>query len=222
MCGLSLKLNLTMNYLSTFKASYRAIVCYIAMALLTSISAKAQASVDEDNVDEADLTVEQNINTPQIRKKAQKATACSEIDALRRALISKGYDAKSVRNGEVLKITIPCSKLFAANDTVLKASGCMYLKALEPIIKKPTSYKVIAAVHCDDTGDDIYATALTEARANAIDEYLWELSGQMETYLIPYGIGHDEPLVKDNSIANRATNRRVDFFIVPLEPLYKR
>ena len=56
MCGLSLKLNLTMNYLSTFKASYRAVVCCIAMALLTSISAKAQASVDEDNVDEADLT----------------------------------------------------------------------------------------------------------------------------------------------------------------------
>lgn len=209
-----------MNYLSTLKASSRAAFCCIAIALLACISANAQAT--DDDVDETDLTVEQNINTPQIRKKSQKATACSEIDALRRAFISKGYDAKSVRSGEVLKITIPCSKLFAANDTVLKPSGCLYLKALEPIIKKPASYKVIAAVHCDDTGDEIYATAITEARANAIDEYLWELSGQMETYLIPYGIGHDEPLVKDNSIANRAINRRVDFFIVPLEPLFKR
>lgn len=180
------------------------------------------ATPDGDSApDEMELSVDENIATPKVPKKAQTMVRAT-IDGLRRSLIKQGLNVASMRNAEVLQVTVPCSSLFAPNAKALKASAEKILSPIVTVAKQPELYKILIAVHADNTGDDTYADELTEARANAIDDYLWEKAGQIETFVVPYGLGHDEPLTNNDSALNRHKNRRVEIFIVPREELFKR
>lgn len=196
----------------------------IAISLMTAVFTTSSFCAEPDNnagLDEMDMCVEDNIATPEIPKKSQNSVR-SAIDGLRRSLLKQGLSVSSTRNAEVLHITIPCSSLFAPNATCLKPSAGKVLSPLINVAQQPDMYKILVVVHSDDTGDDIYADGLTEARANAIDDFLWEKAGQTETFVIPYGLGHDEPLVSNDSVINRHKNRRTEIFIVPREGLFKR
>ena len=75
----------------------------------------------------------------------------------------------------------------------------------------------MVAVYTDDTGDDKYADNITEARAEAIHDVLTNLmehSG-IEPNLYISSFGNERPLVQNNSIENRAKNRRVEVYLVP-------
>ena len=71
-------------------------------------------------------------------------------------------------------------------------------------------------MHSDDTGDDAYSDALTEARANAVDDLLWQLADRRDTNVVIYGLGKDEPVNANDTRNRRRANRRVEFYIVPL------
>ncbi len=84
------------------------------------------------------------------------------------------------------------------------------------------NYKVVVAVHSDNTGDEMYADRLTSDRANAIDEYYFHASGDKETGIIPYGLGSDEPVAPNSGRANREKNRRVEIYFVPTAELIEK
>lgn len=163
-----------------------------------------------------DMSVLENINTPAIPAKG-KAYVRTAMDQLRRNLVKNGFEVSNEREGEVLKITIPCEVLFSIGAIDLKPSAGDKLRRLGSIVREPEKYKVLVTVHTDDTGDELYADSISAARANAIDDGLWQIAGEKETNVIPYGIGKDEPLKPNNSRANRALNRRVEIYIVPDE-----
>lgn len=119
-----------------------------------------------------------------------------------------------MRNGEIARITVPCSKLFIANQTELSSEAAKMLNNFNSIIKLPELYKVLIVVHADDTGDVTYADFITEERANSIDEYYLNSLGD-NINIIPYAMGNDTPRTSNNSIAGRNENRRVEFYIVP-------
>lgn len=168
----------------------------------------------QDVVDPLDMTIAQNIATPDVPRKAE-AYIREHIDHVRRNLNSSGLTAIPMRDGEVLKVTIPCSELFPINSMELKPGAFDILKKFGFIIREPERYKVLIAVHTDDTGDEQYADSISAARANAIDDAFWEIANEKETNVIPYGIGKDEPLFPNNSKKRRADNRRVEIFIIP-------
>lgn len=141
--------------------------------------------------------------------------------SLRRELSKGGMTVTSLRDGEVMMVTVAADKLFAPNSPELKPSASAILDKFADIVKDPDDYKILVAVHTDDTGDDIYADNITGDRANAIDTYMTALSGRDTINLIPYGLGRDEPLVDNNSIKARRTNRRIEIYIVPGETLAK-
>lgn len=180
------------------------------MLTLTAPAAKAQP----DDADALDMTLSQNLESPEVAKRAKEYVR-THIDQLRRSLVKKGLEVKSLRDGEVLQITIPCQDLFGIGSTELKPRGLDLLRGLSMVVREPGRYKVLVAVHTDDTGDEQYADSISAARANAIDDGLWQIAGEKDTNVIPYGIGKDEPVASNTTRENRARNRRVEIYIVP-------
>ncbi len=164
--------------------------------------------------DLAELTFDENIETPIVPKKASPAIG-RHIENIRTTLAKHGLKAEKERSGEVVVVTIPCSELFAPNSATLLADGEKYLRPFSRLLKYPTMYKVIVAVHSDNTGEAEYLDALTSARASAIDAFMIADSGTSGASLVPYGLAMDMPLNENRSIADRAENRRVEIYIVP-------
>lgn len=188
----------------------------IAAALVCGIVATplSAASPETAEPDALEMSVDENHATPEVPKKA-KTYVVTAMDQLRRHLVKNGMTIEPLRDGEVLEITIPCSVLFASGSLELKKAGAEFLRPLGMVAREPNRYKMLVTVHTDDTGDDAYADSISAARANAIDDYLWQLAGEKETNVIPYGIGKDEPRLPNTSRTNREANRRAEIFIVP-------
>lgn len=167
-----------------------------------------------DDFDPLAANIEENIANPAVPAKASEAVS-DAMNHLIRTLKTAGYRAEGVRKGEVVMVTIPCASLFAPNETELMPAGVRLLAPLMPYIKRADKYKVIIAVHADNTGDELYAERLTADRANAIDEYIFHANGGEETGVIPYGLGSDEPVASNTGVLNRAKNRRVEIYFVP-------
>ena len=189
-----------------------------SLSLLLIVSALMPTGVLADDFDPMAANIEENIAHPAVSDKASAKVAAA-MKQLIRALQNAGYDAEGVRKGEVALVTIPCSDLFAPNSVELLPSAKGKLAPLMPYMKRTDNYKVILAVHADNTGDDLYAERLTADRANAIDEFYYEANGNQDIDLIPYGLGADEPVSPNIGVENRAKNRRVEIYFVPTEVL---
>ncbi|MCC8119557.1 MAG: OmpA family protein [Bacteroidales bacterium] len=164
--------------------------------------------------DTDDLSLFDNINTPEVPKKAVLPIQ-AHIEQIRQSLAKHYQDVELVRNDDVVMVTIPANDLFAPNSTTLRDGGKRYLRPFVNLLRYPTMYKVLVAVHTDNTGDEQYCDELSAARANAIDAFLTQELGTIAEGLTPYGIGQDEPIVPNNSVTNRGKNRRVEIYIVP-------
>lgn len=168
----------------------------------------------EEDINPSELDFESNLALPAVPEKAADAVA-SHMKMIAQALKKRSLDTDLYRDGEVVQIIIPCSDLFAPNDTVLKDKGKKILEPISQILNSPTMYKVIVAVYADDTGDDVYCDNLTDTRANAIDDFLTSVAQVAEVNTVPYGMGRSSSRAPNNSITNRSYNRRVEIYIVP-------
>lgn len=186
----------------------------ILLSIAVAVAAFTLTAASDEPVDNLELSVEENLAVPAVPQKA-RGYVRSAMDQLRRYFSQDGIAATPVRDGEVLKVVIPCSNLFGPGAIELLPSAAGVLKPMGMVVRDPEKYKVLVTVHADDTGDTMYADSITAARANAIDDYLWQLASEKDTNVIPYGIGRDEPVGPNNSIAARAANRRVEIFIIP-------
>ncbi len=181
--------------------------------LLSSLCALAVIAKEED-INPSELDFETNLAVPLVPDKASPAVK-EHMKKLAQALKKNHLETDLYRDGEIVQIIVPCSELFAPNDTLLKEKGKKLLQPVAKILNSPTMYKVIIAVYADDTGDDIYCDHLTDVRANTIDDFLTSVAEVVEANTVPYGMGRSSSRAPNNSIANRAYNRRVEIFIVP-------
>lgn len=69
---------------------------------------------------------------------------------------------------------------------------------------------IVIEGHADSKGDRLYNQRLSEQRASSVREYLARL-GVSANRLQSRGYGEERPLVPNDSEANRAMNRRVEF-----------
>ncbi len=192
----------------------------IAAGVLAGCSALFAAQ-PEPETDPFELDLENNINTPTVPAKRQ-AQVKESIDRLKQTLEKVGFKATRIRQGEALTFSITCDKLFRANASDLSKQGAELLAKLKFPDEISGKFKLLIAVHSDDTGEQQYADALTGARANAIDDYLTEHLQGVELVIVPYGLGHDDPLVSNDSVLKRAKNRRADFYLVPTAALFTK
>lgn len=187
------------------------VILVAAVAMSTSV---VMASQKDGVFDPFTASIEVNIRMPEVGKK-HKAAVSEAMAKLEQVLKETGLAVSRVRDGEVVLVTIPCDRLFAPNSPSLRGDADKNLLPLLPYIKRSDNFKVVVAVHSDDTGDSQYTDQLTADRASAIDEFYSRHTSASETGIIPYGIGTDEPVAPNSGIRNRAANRRVEVYFIP-------
>lgn len=187
----------------------------IAAAFSMTILAATPQSDDNDTAD-----WEERLNTPEIPQRFNSLVS-RHMERLAKEFKNQGLNAELVRKNEVIRVTIPVSELFAPNSTTLLPGAESKLKYFDKALSSPDSYCILVAVHSDDTGDEVYSDDITEKRADAVQDVMVDIISKSDTdpNLYIASFGKDEPRVPNNSIENRAKNRRIEIFLVPEKKL---
>lgn len=177
-------------------------------------AAGQNSKLDKYHAEIAELSIEDNINSPEVPVKYSDGAR----DAMRDLAVQmqKGGLATDLgeRGGMVLMVTVAASDFFAPNDTALLPAADKILKQIMQPLRTPDRYKLLVAVHSDNTGSDDYLTYLTQARADAILGWIENQNVPTEG-IVAYGMGNDEPIATDSSREGRRANRRVELYFVP-------
>lgn len=186
----------------------------------------ARAESDPDAL--ADLKWVQMLNSVDAGKGSQLIQKFQEKEA--RNVLLKGIYGKAgnscnvenLRNKEVLLITIPASELFAPSSRTLREDAAKYLEPIKRYLKQPDMWRVMLVMHTDNTGSPKYRTELTEDRVLAVTEWFENQPNLDTDYLFPYALSDARPLLPNNSLDNRAKNRRLEIYLVPGEKMVEQ
>lgn len=194
------------------------VVITIAILLLTTLqqtlSAQARDAV-ATSVDLSELPLDRTLMLPEVPEK-QKDYIKAYMKREAQALQKMGYKVETMRKGEVVIATIPAELLFAPNDTVLMAQADKQLKAFLPYFRTPDKFRVILAMHSDNTGSEDYLYKLTERRIVALYDYFDSKANNTES-LQGYPRADSEPAagMSNDTRSGRRANRRLEIYIVP-------
>lgn len=131
---------------------------------------------------------------------------------LRNEVASSGVQVH--REGDELRLQMPANVTFATGSAIISASFYPVLDDVAMVLNKYPKTTVVVEGHTDDVGSAQDNQALSDARANAVRGYL--VSRQVDARRITtIGMGEYQPLVANDSDANRQVNRRVELKIIP-------
>ena len=194
-------------------------ICLIALAIVGMVCAMPLDA--KNHVDDIyELSLDENLMTPEIKNDKQADRIQEFQYNMAVAFKKSNYEVEVMRDDEVIVITIPASQLFDPNDTVLSKLGEEQLKPFLRMIKNPGFYKMLLVMHSDNTGSSEYTLNLTRQRVNAIFDWFDE-NGSVD-YVVPYALGETDPIVDNNSVENRKTNRRLEIFLVPEQTMLQQ
>lgn len=185
-----------------------------------SFCAAAEKPADLQRFDELDnLSFVEMVNSVDLGKNSELIRKFQDKEGKNRLLNGRNipksdWKVEFFRNKEVLLITIPASKLFAPNATALRPGASEYLNPIRRYLKDPDMYRVLLVMHTDNTGASAYRDKLTIDRAGAVFNW-FEGHGEDTRYLFDYAMSDDMPLKPNNSVENRADNRRLEIYLVP-------
>lgn len=181
-----------------------------------SLTAAGQVQDGSDSQDTAGVDWEENLQNPPVPAKAN-APLARHMETLAKWFSTHNLDTKTVRKNEVVVLTVPCSQLFNPNETTLLPQADALLGNLKKAVDNPESYRILVAAYADDSGDDKYSEQLTENRAQAVAEKLEAISSLPHSRLniYYYAFGNEKNIVPNNTIENRARNRRIEIYLVP-------
>ncbi len=164
--------------------------------------------------DPLDYSLDENLLVPAVPQKLHEAVTRHMNSTAKKLAQRKLEKIETLRNGEVIVATIGTDGLFAPNDTIPRKEADELLRPYYNLLNLPGYYKIVMALHTDNTGSEQYTDYLSEARINEIYNLMASHTDN-EGQLIPYALGASDPLFPNDSQNNRATNRRLEIFIVP-------
>ena len=100
---------------------------------------------------------------------------------------------------------------FASNSFIIDSSSYLELDQLVAYLIKNPDLEIEIQGHTDDQGNDLDNLKLSISRAYEVFKYLQTRTENKLTYV---GHGEQNPLFPNNSIQNRAKNRRTSFVII--------
>ena len=160
-----------------------------------------------------DMDLEQNLLTPEVGS-GEHAAISRYMKNVGQAMAKKGYIVDMMRDDEIVLVTIPTDDLFLPNDTLLTPSAPAKFGPVIALLRDHEMYKVVYAVHTDNTGSAKYNSYLSHQRNNSI--YDWLLTQVSEDLIvIPYEMGDSDPVEPNDSRNGRAANRRVEIYLIP-------
>ncbi len=125
-----------------------------------------------------------------------------------------GTGAEVERQGDQLLVTMPAQVTFATDQAQIQPQFYGALNDVAQSLQQyPSSYIDIVG-HTDSTGEDAYNQQLSEARADAVAQYLIS-RGVSPARVAAYGVGESQPVASNATEAGRQANRRVELLITP-------
>ncbi len=199
----------------------------VACSLSCGIKASAQSYTDpyKGYSEETfmDMDFEPNLATPVVGAK--------EKPAIRKTILKVANSLKGkftvdlMREDEVFVVSIPAEDLFLPNDTLLNSGASRILSGLTAILADPMAYKIVLAMHTDDTGSETYREYLSTARLNSVyDWFMNEIdSGRLNErqLIIPFAMGGLMPVQPNDTRSHRNENRRLEIYFIPGPSLIK-
>lgn len=160
-----------------------------------------------------DMELEDNLKAPAVGK-SEHAAVKAYMTRLGRDLAKRNYIVDLMRDDEVLLVTLPTDDLFLPNDTLLSPSAPGKLAPIVALFNDPFMFKMVYAVHTDNTGSPTYNMRLSHERNNSV--YDWMLDNVSEDVIvIPYEFGDTDPIGSNGSRQGRHDNRRLEIFLIP-------
>ncbi len=189
------------------------------LSIFTLLAALTLAASDNisDEAEETESELKVELSTPRVGKK-QQAYVRTYMRNVAEALYREGFEVETMREGEVVIVVIPTDGLFMPNESQLYASAPKTLDKFRKYFVPKGRYKIIFAVHSDNTGSEDYLFTLTEGRVNALLDYYQERGVDIDG-VIGFPMGASEPLTDNSTRAERAENRRLEIYFVPGEEL---
>lgn len=171
-----------------------------------------------------DVSRLQQENSELASKTSQYESEINRLENSRRALEAKlkGTGATvRIKNGAV-SVMLPGSVLFDSGQTTLRSQSKATLKKIAGILKTDAPQDIVRIEgHTDNDPiskqKDRYKTnwELSAARAAAVLHYMVDECGISPTRIYIAGFGQFQPVADNKSKTGKASNRRVEFVIVP-------
>lgn len=98
---------------------------------------------------------------------------------------------------------------FARSSVELRSASASLLDELAQILSDCPDAKIEITGHTDNTGDETSNLAISDARANAVADYLAS-RGILPSRLTAIGVGSSQPLTDGTSRADLRRNRRIE------------
>ncbi len=199
----------------------------VACSLSCGIKASAQSYTDpyKGYSEETfmDMDFEPNLATPVVGAK-EKPAIRKNILKVANSLKGK-FTVDLMREDEVFVVSIPAEDLFLPNDTLLNSGASRILSGLTAILADPMAYKIVLAMHTDDTGSETYREYLSTARLNSVyDWFMNEIdSGRLNErqLIIPFAMSGLMPVQPNDTRSHRNENRRLEVYFIPGPSLIK-
>lgn len=135
--------------------------------------------------------------------------------------ISQIPGAEVKRVGEGINVTLASGVLFDVDQATISTDAQSKIKELAQVFTKyPDSYILIEG-HTDATGTPEHNMALSERRAKAVAEFL-ETQNVSSSRIKTAWYGENQPKYPNDTEANKAQNRRVEFAIYANEALIEK
>ncbi len=116
----------------------------------------------------------------------------------------------AVEEGQVLSFD---NIYFDFNSATIKRESYGILDEVAAILSANPNAQIQIAGHTDSDGDESYNQTLSEQRAQSVYNYLVN-KGVEASRLSTIGYGESQPVVPNNSSANKALNRRIEFVVL--------
>lgn len=189
----------------------------MAMALFPMGAKANKASIPEERLDT--LSFIEMINSVDLGEYSDFIQKFQDKEAQSKLVTrfnknKEGCMIEYYRNKEVILVTIPARLLFAPNETLLNENASSYLAPFKRYLKNPDTYRVLLMMHTDNTGSEEYREDITDERVESIFEW-FEDQGCDVSFLFPYSMADDMPLVPNNTSKNRDINRRLEIYLMP-------
>lgn len=180
----------------------------LILFLLSFFAVDAQIITDNEATD-----IDTELNTPAVPNKLAGVLS-QAMSRHAQSMIDMGYNVELMRDDQVVAVTIPTDKLFGPNDLSLLTTAEQLLDPFIEYTRTPGRFKLLIAVHTDDTGSESYRQWLCEQRIISLYDF-FDAHGAISSIVYGFPMAHEQPVVADDTRNNRALNRRLELFIVP-------
>ena len=131
----------------------------------------------------------------------------------------KGALISTIREGEVLKVSIPTNYIFQPNDTNFVEQADLRLRPILVFMRKNLTTLIVTS-HTDNTGSEQFLQKSCFERACRIEDWFLSNGVKVENMSV-YSMVDTQPLYDNDSMENRSKNRRITFYLVPNKEMIK-